>query len=68
MDPEDPSGEEGWTDSKFKELCFHCFFNDDEQQGQAVPTSDVLTGSKPASSENSCRLYDPRKVETEKFY
>ncbi len=42
MDPEDPSGEDRWTDSKFMELCFHRFSDDDEQQGPALPTSVAL--------------------------
>lgn len=42
MDPEDPSGENRWTDSKFMELCFHRFSDDDEQQGPALPTSVAL--------------------------
>lgn len=33
-----PNGEDEWTDSKFKELCFHRLPNDDEQQGPAGPT------------------------------
>jgi hypothetical protein len=79
LDLEEPSREIGWTDSKFEELCFHRLPNDDEQQGPAVPTpvalldpnlaslffaADLLTASKPASSENSCRLFDLRKVDT----